>query len=441
MKKRFEFFSIFLIIVEIWTVCSQPREGEFISTTSLPNEENKTTLNYDAVIFNLKDQLAQCRAENKTQTDTDLLTILRRIQKLETNNNNNNNDIEFELKLKEKVEIIAAQKTQLKNKLKLLDDEINETIKARQEASDYMEQIKKLQLTIASQNATINQNNAEIGELKSELNKKNNEIQKEKEERKSIKSRQFSCEGREINLATKHQGSQHQLMHCEFDQNSTEYYLRRNEHKLNECLKLAATLPKRFPTSCLNLTSGIHEIQIRKGNPFQVLCDGDGWMIIQRRFNGSQDFDKSWEEYVNGFGDLNGEFFMGLEKQHLVTSLKKHDMHFKLTSIRGVSMGKYDNFRIGNAASHYTLQSIGKFYAIQVENNLERHVNQKFTTYDRNNIPNGYKNCAANGMGGWWYPEYCGDSNLNAPLGKDSGIVWFWTGGTSSIMKIRQHGY
>ncbi|KAH8410406.1 hypothetical protein KR215_003636, partial [Drosophila sulfurigaster] len=50
---------------------------------------------------------------------------------------------------------------------------------------------------------------------------------------------------------------------------------------------------------------------------------------------------------------------------------------------------------------------IGKFYGFQDENNLERHVNQKFTTYDRNNIPNDYKNCAANGMGGWWYPEYC----------------------------------
>ena len=38
--------------------------------------------------------------------------------------------------------------------------------------------------------------------------------------------------------------------------------------------------------------------------------DGGGWMVIQRRVaNGNVNFTSDWNDYVNGFGDLNGEFW------------------------------------------------------------------------------------------------------------------------------------
>jgi len=33
--------------------------------------------------------------------------------------------------------------------------------------------------------------------------------------------------------------------------------------------------------------------------------------VVQRRMDGSEDFFRSWNDYVSGFGDLNGEFWLG----------------------------------------------------------------------------------------------------------------------------------
>ena len=45
--------------------------------------------------------------------------------------------------------------------------------------------------------------------------------------------------------------------------------------------------------------------------------DGGGWMVIQRRVaNRTVNFTRDWNDYVNGFGDLNGEIWNGLDNIH-----------------------------------------------------------------------------------------------------------------------------
>ena len=51
-----------------------------------------------------------------------------------------------------------------------------------------------------------------------------------------------------------------------------------------------------------------------------MTSDGGKWMVIQRRINGSVDFYLDWTDYVNGFGDLEGEFWYGLENIHCLTT-------------------------------------------------------------------------------------------------------------------------
>lgn len=44
------------------------------------------------------------------------------------------------------------------------------------------------------------------------------------------------------------------------------------------------------------------------------MCDQDtgagGWTIVQKRFDGSQDFNKDWQQYADGFGVPNGKFYL-----------------------------------------------------------------------------------------------------------------------------------
>ena len=47
----------------------------------------------------------------------------------------------------------------------------------------------------------------------------------------------------------------------------------------------------------------------------QVWCDLDSpdgpWIVFLRRFNGSTDFDRTFQEYSDGFGTAAGEYWLG----------------------------------------------------------------------------------------------------------------------------------
>ena len=87
--------------------------------------------------------------------------------------------------------------------------------------------------------------------------------------------------------------------------------------------------------------SGIYRIDPLDGNGgFGVNCDnengGGGWSIILRRYDGSLDFDRGWSAYVEGLGDLTGEFWLGLEKMYRLTGGSYFNLRFDLESSKGI---------------------------------------------------------------------------------------------------------
>ena len=176
--------------------------------------------------------------------------------------------------------------------------------------------------------------------------------------------------------------------------------------------------PERLPHSCKEVynsgctTSGVYTIDPGCGRPFQVYCDMDGqWEVIQRRMDGSVDFYRNWASYVDGFGDLDGEYWLGLKNIHCLTSrAESTQLKVSLADFDGVKVfATYNFFSVGNAATKYRLNVGG--YAGTAGDALARPNGTGFSTFDKDNDKSS-KNCAEVYKGGWWY-DRCHVANLN----------------------------
>ena len=155
----------------------------------------------------------------------------------------------------------------------------------------------------------------------------------------------------------------------------------------------------------------------------QVFCrmsSTGGWIVIQRRKFGNISFDNSWEDYKRGFGELNGDFWIGNELIYKLTSKSRHNKLFiSLGDWSGRSThAQYTDFRLESESEGYRLYvgsysgDAGDSFNYRQSVSL-RHTHMKFSTKDRDNDPQ-FFNCARTLHAGWWFNR-CYSSNLNGP--------------------------
>uniref|UniRef100_A0A182J0G1 Fibrinogen C-terminal domain-containing protein n=1 Tax=Anopheles atroparvus TaxID=41427 RepID=A0A182J0G1_ANOAO len=177
-------------------------------------------------------------------------------------------------------------------------------------------------------------------------------------------------------------------------------------------------------------SSGVNSIKMgEEGGAFDAFCEqnsfGGGWLVIQYRFDGSLDFYRNWTEYRNGFGDIKGEFWIGLEKIHQLTSSRPYELMVEMKDFQGNHRyAHYPEFEIGSEAEQYPLKKLGDYNGTAGDS-LTYHAGMKFSTKDRDNDKYA-KNCATMFEGAWWY-KGCYNSHLNGRyLNKDYGKTMFW---------------
>ncbi|KAL9985561.1 hypothetical protein ACROYT_G007982 [Oculina patagonica] len=196
--------------------------------------------------------------------------------------------------------------------------------------------------------------------------------------------------------------------------------------------------------------SGVYTIDPDGSGAFDVFCDqttaGGGWTVFQKRLDGSVDFFRDWAYYKRGFGNLNGEFWLGLDKIHRLTKTTKNRLRVDLEDTAGkTAYAEYDMFAVTSERTKYKL-SLGS-YSGTAGDSLSRHRGAPFSTKDQDNDTWKSGQCAVACKGAWWY-VYCNDSNLNGlyHFGKHSsgsdGVNWdHWKGSRYSAkraeMKIR----
>ncbi|XP_071897872.1 tenascin-N isoform X2 [Anas platyrhynchos] len=195
--------------------------------------------------------------------------------------------------------------------------------------------------------------------------------------------------------------------------------------------------------------SGTYTIYLNgdSSRPMQVYCDmttdGGGWIVFQRRNTGELDFYKRWKNYVEGFGDPTGEFWLGLDQLHNLTSSSpiRYELRVDLRTANESAYAVYDFFQVASSRERYRL-SVGN-YRGNAGDAMTYHNGWKFTTWDRDNDV-ALSNCALTHHGAWWYKN-CHLANLNGKYGESKhseGVNWEpWKGHEFSIpfteMKIR----
>ncbi|RUS72391.1 hypothetical protein EGW08_019851 [Elysia chlorotica] len=170
---------------------------------------------------------------------------------------------------------------------------------------------------------------------------------------------------------------------------------------------------------------------------FPFLCDtitdGGGWIVIQRRSTGKEDFYRTWADYKAGFGTLDDDFWLGNDNIHSITSTGRYELRVDLKYNGQSVFAHYDEFSIANEDKNYALK-IGS-YDGTAGDSLTYHNGFDFSTHDNKNDPNG-DSCARMFIGAWWYYE-CFLSNLNGKWGKTA--IWHERVViTFSEMKIRK---
>uniref|UniRef100_A0A8C3IMM6 Fibrinogen C-terminal domain-containing protein n=1 Tax=Chrysemys picta bellii TaxID=8478 RepID=A0A8C3IMM6_CHRPI len=164
-----------------------------------------------------------------------------------------------------------------------------------------------------------------------------------------------------------------------------------------------------------NSLSDWYTIYPRDCNPMTVLCDmdtdGGGWIVFQRRVDGSMDFLRDWNSYKSGFGSRLSEFWLGNDNIHLLSFLGANELRVDLRDFdTNYQFATYRSFKIAGETEKYKL-ILGAFVNGTAGDSLTEHNGMMFTTRDRDNDLS-ITNCAIAFKGAWWYRD-CHMSNLN----------------------------
>ncbi|GIY17422.1 angiopoietin-related protein 7 [Caerostris darwini] len=230
--------------------------------------------------------------------------------------------------------------------------------------------------------------------------------------------------------------------------------IKKHQEKLEQELQKFIS---QMPRDCSE-NSTLEDIQDRKSGTYlirnptensatstvKVFCDmdtsGGHWTLIQRRSKGDQDFNKDWNYYKNGFGDVaTGDFWLGNEILHQLTTNEDYMLRIDLWESTGkYKYAEYNTFEVLAEKDNFRLVLAG--YHGNASDAMGYHNGMAFSTPDRDHDTSKATHCANFYHSGWWY-NHCQYVNINGRY--STGITWYdidgqeWSELTRVEMKIK----
>ncbi|KAF6107438.1 angiopoietin like 3 [Phyllostomus discolor] len=342
---------------------------------------------FDQSFYDLSLQTNEIKEEEKKLRNT--------TSKLQVKNEEVKN---MSLELNLKLENVLEEKILLQKKVRYLEEQLTNLIKNQPEIQEHPEvtslktfvqqqdsSIKDLLQTVEEQYRQLNQQHSQIKEIENQLRRSG--IQESTENSLSSKPRAPRT------TPSLHLNETKNVEHDDMPVDCTAIY-NKGEH-----------------------TSGIYPIRPSNSQVFTVYCDvksGNSWTLIQHRIDGSQNFNETWKNYRYGFGQLDGEFWLGLEKIYSIVKQSNYILRIELEDWKDTKHYIEYSFHLGNHETNYKLRLIE--IKGNVPNILPENKDLVFSTWDHK--AQGHVLCPESYSGGWWWHDVCEENNLNGKYNK-----------------------
>ena len=170
--------------------------------------------------------------------------------------------------------------------------------------------------------------------------------------------------------------------------------------------------------------------------------DGGGWTVIlrRRRNDPRTSFNRGWDDYENGFGDPNHEYWIGLRNIHCLTLRDNVDLMIDLRNADGNGMTWiYNHFKVAGSNDKYRISIAGGVGPSDGYDAMVHINGSQFTTRDSDQDQS-TTNCAQRRSygGGWWHSN-CYYAQLTGP--HNLGLYWYKGSGTVASTSSSYYHY
>lgn len=388
---------------------------DFVQKTKGQINEIFQKLNvFDKSFYDLSEQTNEIR-----EKEEELKVKTSRLQENNDELKNLSNKIYYQ------IEHLVQDKAQLQAKILKLEEKLNQITESQPEGQSHKE-IAALKNYVEQQDHNIQRLLKVVQDQNVQLDHQNEQI-KDLEEKLSNSSLHESAKG----SPTSHK----------MDTPKSSY----SNHSTDQTRK-----PNDHPRDCSDVynmgekMSGIYTIRPTNGTEFRVYCEMTpdvAWTVMQRRADGSVEFNQTWEDYSNGFGDLGGEFWLGLKNIYSLTQQADYILHIELQDWKYNTRFVEYLFTLGNQDTSYAIQ-VSQVLG-NIPSALPEYTPLPFSTSDHHSQ---HLKCPSESSSGGWWKATCGGTNLNgkymkprsrARAEKKRGYGLFWKPEKARIYFLR----
>ncbi|KAM6168676.1 angiopoietin-related protein 3 [Erethizon dorsatum] len=341
---------------------------------------------FDQSFYDLSLQTNEIKEEEKE--------LRRTTSKLQVKNEEVKN---MSLELNSKLESLLEEKILLQQKVTYLEEQLTNLIQNQPDIQDHPE-VTSLKTFVEQQDNSIKDLLQTVEEQYKQLNQQHSQIKEIENQLRRTGIQELT----ENSLSSKPRAPR------------TTPALQLNETKTVEQDGIPADCSTVYKRS--EHRSGTYAIRPSNSQVFNVYCDvksGISWTLIQHRTDGSQNFNETWKNYKYGFGKLDGEFWLGLEKIHSIVKQSNYILRIELEDWKDNKYFVEYPFHLGNHETNYML------HLAKMTGNgpkvFPEYKDLVFSTWDHKA---GHLNCSESYSGGWWWHDVCDENNLNGKYNK-----------------------